>query len=185
MDISTSRRDFFKKSGALATGIACTSFLPSACAQPYQSGDSMYLIGPKEGYAPHVGALLSTMTMMRAWVVGQVEGLSVSQLDFQIDEQSNSIGAMLYHLAATERYYQLNTFDNMEWGTWDDEIKEKWDVPMGLGEKGRKEIKGKELSFYLGKLKEVREVTKREFAKRDDDWLMKEVTEFFWRAPNQ
>jgi hypothetical protein len=52
----------------------------------------------------------------------------VEELDFQIDDQSNSIGAMLLHLAATEKYYQLNTFDEMEWGSWNDKIKEEWDM---------------------------------------------------------
>ena len=80
---------------------------------------------------------------------------------------------MLLHLAATEKYYQLNTFDNMEWGTWDDDVKKVWDVPSGLGEAGREQIKGNSIDYYLNKLEEVRAVTKVEFAKRDDDWIMK------------
>ena len=79
---------------------------------------------------------------------------------------------MLLHLAATERYYQLNTFDQMEWGTWSDEIKEEWDLPMNLGEEAREVIRGHEIGYYLSKLEEVREITKKEFAERDDDWLM-------------
>ena len=133
----------------------------------------MYLIGPQKGYTPRVGTLLSTMTMMRAWVVRQVEDLTVEQLDFQVDDQSNSIGAMLLHLAATERYYQLNTFDEMDWGTWSQDIKDVWDVPMRLGSNARDKIKGNGVDYYLSKLAEVRETTKKEFAKRDDDWLMK------------
>ena len=100
-----------------------------------------------EGYTPHVGALLSSMIMMRAWVVYQVKDLTVDQLDFQVDEQSNSIGAMLWHFAATEKYYQLNTFDRIPWGKWSNEVKQEWDLPMGLGEKGREEIKGNPIEF--------------------------------------
>lgn len=151
-------------------------------SQTVQEKNDLYLIGPREGYTPRVGTLLSTMTMMRAWVVRQVEELSTEQLDFQIDDQSNSIGAMLYHLAATEKYYQLNTFDEIPWGEWDDEIKKEWDLPMGLGEEGREKIKGNSIDFYLDKLNSVREVTKQEFAKRDDDWLMKSE-EFFGNQP--
>ena len=44
---------------------------------------------------------------------------------------------------------------------------------MSLSEEGRKQIKGHKMDFYLSKLEEVREVTKQEFAKRDDDWIMK------------
>ena len=127
-----------------------------------------------EGYShAHRDAVLSSMNMMRTWVVGGVKDLTVEQLDFQIDDQSNSIGAMLLHLAATERYYQLNTFDGMEWGTWDDDIKAEWDVPMSLGPEARAQIKGHDINYYLEKLDEVREATKKEFAKRDDDWIMK------------
>ena len=72
-----------------------------------------------------MGTLLSTMTMMRSWIVSGVRVLTVSELDFQLDDKSNSIGAMLLHLAATERYYQLNTFEEMEWGTWSKKIKKE------------------------------------------------------------
>ena len=125
---------------------------------------------------------MSTMTMMRTWVVYQVKDLTVAQLDFQLDEESNSIGAMLYHLAATERYYQLNSFEKMEWGSWSDEIKAEWDTPMKLGADAREKIKGNPISFYLDKLEQVREHTKEEFARRDDDWLM-EAEPFFANQP--
>ena len=132
----------------------------------------------------HIGTLLSSMNMMRAWVVGGVKDLTVEQLDFQIDDQSNSIGAMLLHLAATERYYQLNTFEEMAWGTWSDDIKKEWDVPMDLGEEGRKQIRGNKIDYYLSKLEEVREATKEEFSKRDDDWIMKSEPFFGGEATN-
>ena len=119
------------------------------------------------------GRYWSTVTMMRAWIIRGLKGLSVDQLDFQIDDQSNSIGAMLLHLAATEKYYQLRTFDEMAWGSWLEEIKKEWELPMNLGEDGRKLIVGHDSNYYLTKLEEVRKVIKKEFAKTDDTWLMK------------
>ena len=172
MKINTGRRDFIKNSTLVTAGIASLGLAHNTEAAPTKK-DSIYLIGPQKGYAPHIGTLLSTMTMMRTWVTYTVKDLTQEQLDFQIDDQSNSIGAMLYHLAATERYYQLNTFDEMEWGTWDDEIKKEWDVAMDLGKEAREQIKGNDIDFYLSKLEEVRAVTKKEFAKRDDKWIMK------------
>ena len=169
----TSRRKFFKKSAIITAGIITTPLINFGQSTAIRPSDSIYLVGPQEGYSPQIGTLLSTMTMMRKWVINTVEELTVEQLDFQIDEQSNSIGAMLLHLAATEKYYQLNTFDEIEWGNWDDDIKKEWDVPMGLGEKGREQIKGNDINYYLSKLEEVRTITKKEFAKRDDDWIMK------------
>ncbi len=178
----STRREFIRGTALLTAGIASGTLIHSTQATPYQNPDNLYLIGPQEGYSPRVGTLLSTMTMMRTWVVHTVKELSIEQLDFQIDDKSNSIGAMLLHLAATERYYQLNTFDEMDWGTWSDEIKKEWDVPMNLGENGRKEIKGNSIDFYISKLDEVRKTTKKEFAKRDDDWLMKSEP-FFGNQP--
>ncbi len=178
----TNRRNFLKGATFLGAGIAAASFMNFAEASPSSTSDNLYLIGPQEGYTPQIGTLLSTMTMMRKWVIDTVKDLSIEELDYQIDDQSNSIGAMLLHLAATERYYQLHTFDEMEWGTWGEDIKEEWDVPSGLGEKGRAQIKGNDINYYLSKLEEVREVTKKEFAKRDDDWIM-EATSFFENKP--
>jgi len=178
------RRTFFKQTSILTAGAVTAPFLNLQAKVPTISDKSMYLIGPQDGYSPHVGSLLSMMTMMRAWVVNQVEDLTVKELDFQIDDKSNSIGAMLMHLASTERYYQLNTFEDMEWGAWEDDekIMSEWQVGMALGENARKEIKGNEIKFYLDKLEKVREATKKGFAERDDEWLMKSEP-FFGNEP--
>jgi len=85
-------------------------------------------------------------------------------------------------MAATEKYYQLNTFDEIPWGAWDDEIKKEWDVASGLGKKGRELIKAHSIDYYLNTLQKVREVTKKEFAKRDDNWIMKSEP-FFSNQP--
>ena len=180
----SNRRKFIASTAMLATGLAAGSMLNVNAAAKIKKENGLYLLGPMDGYSMHIGTLLSSMIMMRAWIVEEVKDLTVAQLDFQIDDQSNSIGAMLLHLAATERYYQLNTFDEMEWGTWSDEIKKKWDVPMGLGEEGRKQIRGSEIDYYLSKLEAVREATKEEFSKRDDEWIMKSEPFFGGESTN-
>lgn len=70
---------------------------------------SLNLIGPKEGYTPMVGTMVSMLNWMRQTVLRSVEGLKTSDLDFLIDNKANTIGAMLMHLAATETYYGLHT----------------------------------------------------------------------------
>lgn len=177
-----SRRLFVKRSAALAAGLSALPFVNQSQAAPMPTAEGLYMIGPREGYSPRVGTLLSTMTMMRTWVLDNCRQLSMEELDFQIDDKSNSIGAMLLHLAATERYYQLNTFKGMEWGSWSDEIKAEWDVPMGLGQAGRDLIKGNLFSYYEEKLAEVRAITEEEFTNVDDDWLM-ESEPFFGGEP--
>ena len=156
----------------LTAGALMIPGIATAKTESKSTPEDLYQIGPKEGFTPHVGTMLSMMTMMREWVIRGVKNLSVEQLDFQIDDKSNSIGAMLYHLAATEKYYQLNTFDNIPWGEWGQEIKDEWDVPMSLGADAREIIKGNDISFYLEKLTSVRNYTIEKFKELDDEWLM-------------
>jgi uncharacterized damage-inducible protein DinB len=132
------------------------------------------IIGPKPGYSAQVGTFVSMLTWMREanGVLGATKGLTQADLDHLFDKNANSIGALMLHLAATETYYQLNTFDGMKWGSWSDEIKKKWDAAMELGDAGRAQIKGHDREYYVQILQETREKTLAEFRKRDDAWLM-------------
>jgi uncharacterized damage-inducible protein DinB len=98
--------------------------------------------------------------------------LTVAQLDHLHDAKANSIGALLLHLAAIECLYQINTFEGKKWGDVRSETEKEWGAAARLGDEARKSIKGHELAYYLGKLKEVREHTLAELRKRDDAWLM-------------
>ncbi len=98
--------------------------------------------GPMSSFSPQIGVLVSMMAFTRAQVVNCVIPMSTHDLDFLIDDNANTIGAALLHLAATETYYQLNTFEGVEWGKWPEEIRAKWDVAMNLGDQARKTIKG-------------------------------------------
>lgn len=124
------------------------------------------------------------MAFMRGQVYGSAKGLSPRDLDFLLDEKANRIGALLLHLTATETYYQMNTFDGMKWDSWPDAVKQKWDVPMNLGEPARKAIVGNNLDYYLNLLKETREKTLAEFRKRDDKWLMAVDKDWPWGPTN-
>jgi hypothetical protein len=146
--------------------------------------DRSNIIGPKEGYSPLVGTLVSMMDWMRAVILNPVKGLTVEQLDYVHDDHANSIGAMLLHLAATEKYYQLHSFDGMKWGSWDESIKKQWDLPMNLGANARARIKGNNLDFYLNNLAEVRAVTHKELKNRDDKWLMTVDANWPWGPTN-
>jgi hypothetical protein len=110
--------------------------------------------------------------------------MSISDLDYLHDDNANTIGAMLMHLAATERFYQINTLDGKKWGDWSKEDTDKWTTASRLGENARKKIKGNNLDFYLDHLSEVREHTLSEFAKRDDEWLLSVDEEFPWGPTN-
>ena len=113
-----------------------------------------------------------------------MKGLSQQDLDYLLDANANTIGALLLHLAATETYYQMNTFGGMKWDSWPDEAKKKWDVPMNLGEPARKAIKGNSLDYYLDALHQTREKSLAEFRRRDDKWLATLVTDGDFSANN-
>ena len=140
--------------------------------------DSAWIIGPKTGFTPQIGTLVSMLNFTRMQVLHNVKGMSQADLDFLFDAKANTIGALLMHLAATETYYGMNTFGGMKWDSWSGDIKKKWDIPMNLDEPARKAIKGNSLDYYLNALQESREKNLAEFRKRDDKWLAAVDKEF-------
>jgi len=150
-----------------------------------EDGSRLSVLGPREGYTPLVGTLISMLTWMRERVVLRtVKGMSTPDLDYLLDGKANSIGALLLHLAATETYYGLHTFDGMAWNTWPESTKKTWDAASNLGPRAREEIKGKPLSFYLDALEASRARTLAELKKRDDEWLMKVDATWPWGPTN-
>jgi uncharacterized damage-inducible protein DinB len=179
------RRDFLKSTVLITSGTLGLSIVPgmSTEAAPV-SEDRVNVIGPREGFAPHLGTLLSMMTWMRGAILRPVKDMTPEQLDYVHDKNSNSIGSMLLHLAATERFYQVHTFEGKKWGDWSEQDKKRFGVAMSLGEEGRKTIKGNTLDFYLSALQEVRESTIKEFKSRDDKWLLSVDESWFWGPTN-
>lgn len=154
-----------------------------AASEPLPQEGSMHLFGKREGYTKEVSILVSMMDWMRDTVMREVRDINQKELDFLLDDDSNSVGAMLMHLAATERYYQLDTFtgvdkSKLDFGVDDD----MWEAASRLGDQGRKAFKGKSPSFYLDKLSEVRAYSLKELKNRDDVWLYESVP-FFGNQP--
>ena len=176
------RRYFLRASAALTTGIAGASLISSPPA--YSEDADINIIGPKKGYTPQIGTLVSEMSWMRMVVLMSVKGMTQKDLDFLFDAKANTIGALLMHLAATETFYQLNTFEGLGEDKIPESWKEKWGMPMELGEPARKGIKGHDLDYYLNLLSETREKTLAEFRKRDDAWLMSIDKTWGWGPTN-
>jgi len=174
------RRNFLKGGVGLAFGLSGLALLSGSAA----AAGNAWIVGPQPGYTPEIGTLISMLAFTREQVVHNVKGLSQPDLDFLLDAKANTIGALLLHLAATETYYQMNTFAEMKWDSWSEEIKKKWDIPMNLGEPARKAIKGNSLDYYLDALHQAREKSLAEFRKRDDKWLATLVTDGDFSANN-
>jgi len=178
------RRNFVGgTAAAIAAGICGSLPLQSAAEADPPGVD---IIGPKPGYSPQVGTFVSMLTWMRDvnGVLSATKGLTQADLDALFDKNANSIGALMLHLAATETYYQMNTFDGMKWGSWPDAVKQKWDAAMELGDPGRKTIKRHDREYYVNILHEVREKSLAEFRKHDDAWLMAVDKTWPWGPTN-
>lgn len=188
------RRHFLKTATAFTGAMAGLSFLPStvmaaghALADPANAGptaNDQNIIGPKEGYSPQIGTLVSMMAWLRPQVIGSIKNLTVEQLDWLIDEKANTIGALAYHLAATDYLYHQHTFDNVTLDNIEKALGDKFGPAMNLGDEGRKKIKGNNAEFYINILKETRDNTLAEFKKRDDKWLMTVDEKFPWGPTN-
>jgi uncharacterized damage-inducible protein DinB len=180
----STRRRFLRGSAALTAGLYGTLLPAAASAQTV--GPELNLLGPKPGYSTQIGILVSELTWMRDanGVLVATKGLTEADLDYLFDKNANSIGALMLHLAATETYYQMNTFDGMKWDSWPEAVKQKWGAAMNLGDAGRKTIKGHDRECYLGILHEVREKSLAEFRKRDDAWLLAADKDWPWGPTN-
>jgi hypothetical protein len=82
-----------------------------------------YKITTPPGYAPEVGRLVCAMDRARARTLDAVKGLTVDHLDHLHDSKSNSIGALLSHIAAVETLHGILSFEGRfanpeELGNW-------------------------------------------------------------------
>ena len=177
--LTQSTRRYFFRTAATAT-FASASVIEAAVAD-----SDINVFGPRTGYSPQIGTLVSEMTWMRHAVLSATKGMTQEQLDFLLDNKANRIGALILHLAATEKLYQLATFENVPLDSlFTSAAFKDWAAPMNLGDAARQSIKGHDLDYYLTLLREGREKTLAEFRKRDDAWLMAVDKNWPWGPTN-
>jgi methyltransferase (TIGR00027 family) len=159
-------------------------FRMTKVSEPAPLGEPLSVFGPREGFSPQIGIFVSQLNWMRHKVLSRLKNLSQEDLDWLPDERSNSIGTLLLHLAASDVYYGLNTFDGLPWARYPEEVVNRWEPAMKLGDLGRNWIRGNDLSFYLSALTETREHTLSEFRRRDDEWFMAVDLKWGWGPTN-
>lgn len=133
----------------------------------------LYLISDICGFTPQISRLVSMMNYVRHTTLSAVAELKVDQLDYLHDPQSNSIGALLLHIAAAEVGYQAATFYARD---LNEEERHEWGAALDLGERARREITGRELNYYVSRLGQVRAKTLDELARREDEWLEEQTS---------
>jgi len=137
--------------------------LSSSCTLKSQN-----IIKAPKGFSPQIGTTVSMLEDLKRRVTRSVINLSQEETDFLFDEDANRIGALILHLAATEKYYQVYTFENRGYNAEEEAF---WNAPMNLGDTGREELKGKPINYYLQKWDEVRDETLRLLKTKDDKWF--------------
>lgn len=133
------------------------------------AGERSFLISDVPGFTPRIGRLVSMLRYVRETTLDAVDGLGIEELDYVHDAESNSIGALLAHVAAVEEWYQASTFRGVE---LDPRDMGEWGAGLDLGGAARRKLRGRPLNAYLTRLAEL--------AARDDAWL--EDTSPFWNG---
>lgn len=73
-----------------------------------------FVIDKIEGLQVEFSNLVSMMNYARYTTMQAVEGFTIEELDYLYDKDANSIGMLLYHMAAIEFHYQIHTFEDRE-----------------------------------------------------------------------
>ena len=123
-----------------------------------------------KGYSHDIGQMISMLDNLKRRVERNVINLDQEGTDFLLDDNANTPGAIIYHLAATEAYYQVYTFEGRAFNA---EERKKWDTALNLGDKARQAYKGQPISYYLKIYDEVRAKTKELLKTKDDAWFAK------------
>ena len=154
-----------------AATLALPNLIPTtAGAHRMPPPESLLVIGPQEGYTPQIGSLVSMLRYNRDTIIHTVKNLTMAQLDHLFDDKANTIGALIMHLGATDKFYQINTFEGRQ--EFNDDEKKEWGAAMELGDTGRKEIRGHDVQYYLDRIAAVREKTLAELKTKNDEWLL-------------
>ncbi|MEL1255638.1 DUF664 domain-containing protein [Flavobacterium sp. DGU38] len=134
-------------------------------------------IGNVEGASPKIADMISMLEDLKDRVERAVKNMNQYEIDYLHDQEANRIGALVMHLAAAEKYYQVFTFENRG---FNEEEKKIWQKALDLDQGGRDEFKGHDIQYYLNIYNEVREKTISELKKRDDAWFAEVQKSYDW-----
>ncbi|MGD7043149.1 DinB family protein [Jeotgalibacillus proteolyticus] len=130
-----------------------------------------YRIRNNGEFSAKIGELAAMLEHTRTITLKEVMDLGEEELDALVAEESNSVGALLRHIAAIEYVHQVITFEDRD--LHESEL-DRWKMALELGEGARKTIHNHTIQEYINELAEVREKTLSTFKKLQDEWLFKE-----------
>ncbi|WP_268223515.1 DinB family protein [Sinomicrobium oceani] len=125
------------------------------------------LIQPVVGFDKEIGILISQLQYVREITYNLIDELSEEALDFRLNNQFNSIGTILFHIAALEYSSIVKYVLNRQLTP-----KEYKYYFFGItGNLIHNAIKGKSVDFYKQELDKSRKLTLDKLAELKDPWL--------------
>lgn len=111
---------------------------------------------PVEGYSPQLGRYVAQLDEVRYYLKREVEALTVEQLDWHPDEQTESIGTQLLHLDGVEWSWMHEDM----FGAPSTDYPGVWSEAMPI-RAGAAQVTGRQLTWYMDKLDATRVETLR------------------------
>lgn len=145
------------------------------------ANQGLFLIDQKDNLSLEFSKLVSMMRYTRMTTLEEVKDLTVDQLDSLINEEANSIGMLLTHMASVEKAYQIDTFEKRE---FTDEDIRMLNPGMELGNTAREQIKGNPIEYYIKLLEQTRIKTINTFQTLPDSWLFEQAPFFEGKTTN-
>jgi uncharacterized damage-inducible protein DinB len=109
---------------------------------------------PVEGFTPQIGRYVAQLTEVRDDLKREVSGLSIAQLDWHPNDQTESIGTLLLHCEAIE----WSWLHEDVLGRPSDEFTGDWSEALPI-RVGAPQVTGRSVEHYLQKLDATRERT--------------------------
>ncbi|TYR73551.1 DinB family protein [Rossellomorea vietnamensis] len=130
-----------------------------------------YRIQNNGGFTEKMGELVCMLEYTRAVTLEEIKELKQEDLDYRVDGSSNSIGALLLHIASIEFVHGIISFQGRD---LNDVELSKWRTALELGEQARQTIEKQPIEYYINQLSDVRKSTLSQLGKLKDDWLAEE-----------
>jgi uncharacterized damage-inducible protein DinB len=120
-------------------------------AKPTAANPKITTCDPVEGYSPQVGRYVAQLTEVRDDLKQEVASLSIAQLDWHPDEQTESIGTLLLHCDAIE----WSWLHEDVLGERSDDYTGDWSEALPI-RRGVAQVTGRPIEHYLQKLDATR-----------------------------
>lgn len=130
-----------------------------------------YCITSTPNYQQNIAELVSMLELTRSLTLQDIQHLTMEELDFVLDENSNSIAALLMHIAFIEYVHQVITFEDRD---LTEAEQDEWLTAFELGPKANELYRGKPIEHYLEILSEIRSTSFEKLKNYSSDWLLKE-----------